>query len=416
MEPEGTVGRQRKRQTTGGNDSKKTLTSVVFAALAVIAAFVFFWVASTENTLLNFTKGDHLRSGEGHGTVENEGANKICSKVCSQRREKRQEGVDLSDRSTLVQQVEKAKERLLENLKKDYGEYFEPIFVDKETGGYRPYKPSKEVSMDRLKRKLMIKVLSMQSSIDSDFHGCDCSGNKDVAIEIQDVLENLDPANSSLVLEGLEDTDQPGLFEKYVWATGGHSASAAHGNLYNESYTAYMERDLKDVFGSIGIDFVGRNYAMGGTASATIISMCWKEVFGEDVDFFSWDYGMTDGREGSRAFHYAIRGAITPGRPAMMLMHYGGKRGQGRFNPIAELESIGLPFFYMDDVAEATMKGGIPDSAGISSDELNALPEYVRNYKCGGAIEHGDPFCQAEKFSKWGCTPRSKQTSWHPGW
>ena len=47
--------------------------------------------------------------------------------------------------------------------------------------------------------------------------------------------------------------------QNYIWATGGHSASAGHGNLYNESYTAFMERDVKDIFGSIGIDFHGRH-------------------------------------------------------------------------------------------------------------------------------------------------------------
>ena len=124
--------------------------------------------------------------------------------------------------------------------------------------------------MERLKRKLKIKVLSMQMQLknqlraqDSDFHGCNCSNSS--AIRTKQVLEELDTEEESVLFEGMDEGEEPIFYEKYTWATGGHSASAAHGNLYNESYTAYMEDDLKDVFGSIGIEFEGRNYAMGGS-------------------------------------------------------------------------------------------------------------------------------------------------------
>lgn len=50
----------------------------------------------------------------------------------------------------------------------------------------------------------------------------------------------------------------------FVWATGGHSSSAGHGNWYRESYTATLERALRKGFDSVGIYFTGRNYAMGG--------------------------------------------------------------------------------------------------------------------------------------------------------
>ena len=26
------------------------------------------------------------------------------------------------------------------------------------------------------------------------------------------------------------------------------------------------------------------------------ISMCFEQIFGSDIDFFSWDFGMTDGK------------------------------------------------------------------------------------------------------------------------
>jgi hypothetical protein len=78
----------------------------------------------------------------------------------------------------------------------------------------------------------------------------------------------------------------------FVWATGGHSASAGHGNLWSQSYTAAMERGAKPLFAAAGLDFVGRNYAMGGTASAPEQAFCVDAVYGTDIDVLSWDFGM----------------------------------------------------------------------------------------------------------------------------
>lgn len=393
--------------------------SLQYAAytIGVVAIFVFFWVLQSEKIMTNMTE-EHHRDGKSGQWQFSSGkqANMVCSCVCSQRRRKRRQQTDLLNNTVLLQQATEAKDRLLNKLKTDYGEYFEPIFVDNENGGYRPFKPSQEVSMERLKRKLKIKVLSMQmelGNLDSDFHGCDCSRGRDQSIRVHDVLQTLDTEEESVIFEGME--NEPEFYGKYTWATGGHSASASHGNLYNESYTAYMESDMKDVFGSIGIEFEGRNYAMGGTSSATVISMCWKEIFGEDVDFFSWDYGMTDGRVPSKIFHYAYRGAISQGRPALMVLHNGGRSSMGRMPALQSLEKNGLPLFHMIPELEETMKDNFPDSQGISEEEIKALPEYVRNYKCGTGIEKGDPYCDAEKYSPWICPKRGKRASWHPG-
>lgn len=433
-----------------------------FYTIGLVAVFVFFWVFQSGTMLNNVTAEDSVKKegkvGRWQGktlnnvtaedtideegnednvtaedTVDEEGnedsvdkegkvgssakqANMICSLVCSQRRHKRSQEVDLLNSTVLVQQVSEAKDRLISKLKIDYGDYFEPIFVDSESGRYRPFQPSQDVSMERLKRKLKIKILSMQMELgnqDSDFHGCDCSQGRDQSIREIEVLQQLDTEDEAIIFEGME--DEPTFYGKYTWATGGHSASAGHGNLYNESYTAYMESNMKDVFGSIGFDFEGRNYAMGGTSSATVISMCWKEVFGTDVDFFSWDYGMTDGKDTSKIFHYAYRGALSETRPAFMVIHNDGRSAGSRLKPLQSLEQNGLPLFRMVADQLKAMKDTFPDSAGISEDEIKALPEYVRNYRCGTGIEKGDPYCRTEKYTDWGCTPRSKQTSWHPG-
>ncbi len=401
-----TVGEQRRRGS---------LDYAVYS-IAVVAFFVFYWVVSSgkmlETSFSEDSESMNIRSSVPKYSTSAKKANTICSNVCTLRREKR--NGYLMNNSDLLEQATSAKERMLDKLKTDYGEYFDPIFVDT-LGGYRPFKPSSEVSMERLKRKLKIKVLSMQRKLeiqDPDFHGCDCSNGRSMTFRPSDVLEKLDTADEVVLFEGIEEGTH---FEKYTWATGGHSASAAHGNLYNESYTAYMEGDLKDVFSSIGIEFEGRNYAMGGTSSGTIVSMCWKEIFGDDVDFFSWDYGMTDGNDHYRSFHYAFRGAMSPTRPAFMMIHNGGRSKNSRLGPLKILEENGLPLFEMVDVLENQMKENFPDSAGISTEAINALPDYVRNYKCGTGYEKGEPYCREEKYSQFPCKSRGKQTSWHPG-
>jgi hypothetical protein len=217
-----------------------------------------------------------------------------CETVCDVRRKHRLEhfdGRDLMNRHDLKNLLEDAKDRFIAKLKVDYGEYFDKMFVNEKDGSFIPLVPFGDQSLPLLKRKLMIKVLQTQKElqrIEMDINGCDCTdrdGNdkKDHARQRQVRTDNGAYSHGAII----EST-----FSKYVWATGGHSAAAGHGNLYNESYTAFMERDLKDIFGSIGIDFEGRNYAMGGTPSAAEIAMCWEEIFGADIDFFSWDYGM----------------------------------------------------------------------------------------------------------------------------
>ena len=47
---------------------------------------------------------------------------------------------------------------------------------------------------------------------------------------------------------------------------GGHSAAVAgHGNLYNESYRAFLEQHAQEGFQTVGIDLEAWNYAMGAT-------------------------------------------------------------------------------------------------------------------------------------------------------
>eukprot|EP00535_Pseudo-nitzschia_heimii_P006093 CAMPEP_0197183210 /NCGR_PEP_ID=MMETSP1423-20130617/7663_1 /TAXON_ID=476441 /ORGANISM="Pseudo-nitzschia heimii, Strain UNC1101" /LENGTH=670 /DNA_ID=CAMNT_0042633773 /DNA_START=138 /DNA_END=2150 /DNA_ORIENTATION=+ len=340
----------------------------------------------------------------------------VCHDECSARRNQRYEYFnerDILNVNHLLNQVADEAKILIAKLNVDYGEEnFKQIFMT-DDGKVRPFLPIGGKSTDRLERKLMIKVLSAQTNLmqkESEFNGCDCT-NGDVGISSNPVMEveHMSKEDGEYLVPPLET-----IFEKYVWATGGHSASAGHGNLFNESYTAFMENDLKNVFGSIGIDFQGRNYAMGGIGSAAEIAMCWEEIFGDDVDFFSWDYGMTDAGRPVRLLHYAYRGALSAGRPAFMGIRVNLDRGSQN-EMIELLGKNGVPIFVEDNNLWTIMRQGIPDTVGLSSDEIDAMPEYVRNFKCDGVIEKGEPFCLIEKYSTDVCPDRQGKAPWHPG-
>jgi hypothetical protein len=43
----------------------------------------------------------------------------------------------------------------------------------------------------------------------------------------------------------------------------------------------------------------------------------------------------------------------------------------------------------------------------LSEEEVAAMPEFVRNLKCGKQIEKGDPGCGASKFNATMCNSRN---------
>jgi len=368
------------------------------------------------------------------GTTSSGGSS--CPSLCSARRQARTAsygGDILQSRDELVKVAKIAKSKLIDQLSIDYGnQTFVDIFVDPLSSnnnrnnndpdqhryhGKRPVNATGP-SLQRLKRKFKLKVLQAQILLaqqDDQVTGCDC-GSVDGGVS--GTATSTPVTTSSLPV-------------RYVWATGGHSAAAGHGNMYNESYTAYMERDLKPIFEALGIEFEGRNYAMGGTGSGYEVSMCFEQIFGDDIDFFSWDYGMTDGNAHIRTSHYGYRGAMATATaassstlsstttllPPLMALHVGGRSTRGRLNKLQQLEDLGMATFVglSTDDSELLYKG-VPESVGKSDAEIDAMPEYVRNFKCdGGKMESGDPYCGAEKYTKRVCSPRAKQTSWHPG-
>jgi hypothetical protein len=276
------------------------------------------------------------------------------------------------DLQTLLDAALAAHSQLMDALHVDYGEFFAYIFRTNNNDSQQPQgmTPLSRNSKKRFKQKLQLKILLARTS---------------------------SPSSS-----------------RFVWATGGHSAAAGHGNLYNESYTAFLERHAQGVFQAVGIDLEARNYAMGATQSAAEISMCSQAIFGTDVDILSWDYGMTDGKNHDEyLLHYGYRAALGPSFPVLVCVRGCEGKKSPRRQRLKELEDRGMAVFVAPD--NKVLRDAIPDTLGMSAEEIGQLAEYVQNFKCHGHIESGEPFCDREKYNHYVCPNRKQKKSWHPG-
>lgn len=82
------------------------------------------------------------------------------------------------------------------------------------------------------------------------------------------------------------------------------------------------------------------------------------------------------------------------------------------------MDEMGLPSFYRESGFQRIQWAKIPDSEVLSPEEVDAMPPYIRGFKCGNQFENGAP-CGSMKFTNTGdvdCEKRKFRVSWHPGW
>jgi hypothetical protein len=186
--------------------------------------------------------------------------------------------------------------------------------------------------------------------------------------------------------------------------------------LWRESYTKVMERGVQDIFAACGIDFVGRNHAMGSTNTAPEIAICSKEVFGTDIDVLLWDAGMLDGKQDWRMLMYYLRAGTLAQQPAIVGYNLGQGHNGGRPKAVQAAEDTGMPAFQLDHTENGVIYDAIPDTFGLSDAEIAEMPTFLQKFKCGKQVEKGDPGCDASKWNQTMCAKRPFMTSWHPGW
>jgi len=286
--------------------------------------------------------------------------------------------------SDMLEKLQLARAKMMNQLQVEYGSYTDAIFkstvVEQEgmppketTIGRSLFQTKSPPSWERLQRKLKIKILQGQAS--------------------------------------------PSPIQ-FVWATGGHSSSAGHGNLFNESYTQILSQKATDLFAAVGLDFVARPHAMGGTSCGNEIAICSKEIFGDDLDFLSWDYGMTTGGAVSKVELYMYRAALLPTRPGFILLD-----AHNRYFGVGKemQDTLGLTAFVLLSQAVRPLTMKFPDTAIMTQNEIAEMPTHVRAFRCGSGVEKGEPGCLAQKYTydpdpSEPCNRRSHRVSWHPGW
>ncbi|KAL3931799.1 MAG: hypothetical protein SGBAC_011142, partial [Bacillariaceae sp.] len=353
-----------------------------------------------------------------------------CPALCDSREQARNSkfGGDLLDLSDVLQMANKAHDKLVDHIKLDYGEYFDGIFINeqpasnattkpKQYSGIQPVTPDGG-SRNRLKRKLQLKVLKMMEALkisEEDVHGCNCrtKTGSPTTTATATATATTEDFTSSI----------PRYWQSYVFANGGHSNAAGHGNVFSQTYTHYIGEDLRIIWDALGVEMINRNMGMGAMKASPDISTCSQEIFGNDLDLLTWNYAMTD-KSFESWLHYVYRGAVNPGRPAFVTMdsgHLYEKYG-------APLEEMGLSLWWLNGASMPTNEH-IPDSAPegipLTDDELKELPPMVKGLKCDRRME-GEPTCSNEL--KWSCTSKMrkarikctcpgvrKRSGWHMG-
>jgi hypothetical protein len=371
--------------------------------LLTITLTVGFFILVDENNAMSTSTGDKQMKVRHNDCLE------ICEALS-----KTSDGLlvgDIRDKTYCLQAALKERAKLHQKLKDDYGEAFEAMWLDnksKQVIGKNlftsPFK-APDQSYWKFKRKLQLKVLEAQIKFhqyQQSSQACNCTQ------ESQPIVNGRRQLNQDFRIQ------RP--LVDFVWATGGHSSAAGHGNLYNETYTAFMERAVKPIFASVGIHFLGRNYAMGGMDSAPQIALCNEAIFGRDADVISWDFGMTDGSASWKTNLYASRAGVHSNRPAFVAINNAGRRYKSRMQMLKLAEDAGVPTLHLLPEIETQVTNSIPDSYGMSEEELDKLGPYARYLKCKGAIEKEDT-CSFYKYTNaLYCPHRKYMASWHPGW
>jgi hypothetical protein len=82
--------------------------------------------------------------------------------------------------------------------------------------------------------------------------------------------------------------------DSFVFAMGGHSSAAGHGNHFQQSYTLQVQWILEAVFSRLGVRHQARNFGNGGLGTLHN-GIAAGSTYGPDVDMLMWDSGMTEG-------------------------------------------------------------------------------------------------------------------------
>lgn len=77
------------------------------------------------------------------------------------------------------------------------------------------------------------------------------------------------------------------------------------------------------------------------------------------------------------------------------------------------LHDAGFSTFHAQGDLDYRMQEGTPDTIGLKSKEIEAMPPMLKYFKCNGAMEKNE--CdEGHKYTEQ-CPQRFGKASWHPG-
>ena len=196
-------------QHHGADNSSNTKKFLIrgFLLLMILGCFLLFANGDeASDTMDSSEEGKmHLKVPKGQ-----------CKAFCQARFDQRtsHHGGDYRKTDDMLRLVQEKQDELKTDLKEKYGEdYFDQLFYP--DGQFRGGITSpKQLSKKRFQRKLQIKILQVQNTIQSELEnleGCDCVGNAASQRRLDKVITL---------------PELPDHYTNFIWTTAGHSAAA----------------------------------------------------------------------------------------------------------------------------------------------------------------------------------------------
>lgn len=281
----------------------------------------------------------------------------------------------------LLGAVRKTKRFILRQLKQEYGDYAS-ILLDKHNLA-RIFQQS-EGSRNKFYRRILQKLLTKQ----------------------------IQPAKKMTI----------------TWVSAGDSSAAGAGNLPDDSYTRVMEKTVKETFAFVGLEFVAVHQGIDGYGSGLEGALCMDSLYGQDIDFLSWDFAAADGNQSYRSALWGVRAAVHPSHPLLIMLD---SKESPRWAQLQRMDGR-LGVTLMDLTAlQSFRQQYLPDSTRFTHPEQ--LPPALQYYQCSGASEgiypcddelnhflceseKGEP-CRNQKFRpNLGCEYQQYHSPWITGW
>lgn len=266
-----------------------------------------------------------------------------------------------SDYSQILAMMLAERQKLDTHLATDYGSsYYRSLFYQSHNvsrGKLAAFDPLHQHGWESMIRRIQLKILEVQQDV--------------LLLQEEERIHQLKQNKEQMSF-------CPPAQVRWVFAVSGHSSSAGHGNLDDQSYASVLERALSPLLGSLGITFESRNYGMSGKSSAPEVALCQEAIFGADVDVMTWDTAQTDQTWFLEVWMQRAASSMQ-NRPVLMAAHASQSRYGKIFERVWDQNGPFLPWIIMDEKVVQEMEAAVPDT--LLTEDLPPLLKYL---KCNG--------------------------------